>query len=675
MSIYLHDIPLPEAKERLQKALADIGCWDVLGKEIIPLNEDAVGRVLSNSIWAKISSPHYHSSAMDGFSVRSKDTVGASQTQPKTLIYGSEAQYVDTGDPLPAWANAVIMIENVEPLDQDGQPAEDPRKPTEIRIRSAVPPWHHVRLIGEDMVATQLILPSGHQIRPVDLGAVAGCGHELIKVARKPKVVIIPTGTELISIGETLEPGKIIEYNSLVLAAQINTWGGVAIRYQIVPDDFDLIREQVLKAAKDADLILLNAGSSAGSEDFSARVIESVGQLMVHGVAVRPGHPVIIGMVDRKVAAYKKDDSSNNDNDGSPRLQTPPQVPIIGVPGYPVSAALTGEIFIEPVISKWLGCSPNQPVEIEAVLTRKMTSPAGDDDYCRMVVGRVGERILASPLPKASGSISSLVRADGILVIPRGSQGYPSGEQVKVRLNRSREEIEKTIFATGSHDLTLDLIAQFLASKGLRLVSTNVGSIAGLVSIQRGETHLAGSHLLDPETGEYNLTYIQQYLPSVPVRVISLVKREQGLMVLQGNPKGINSLLDLIRDDIVYINRQRGSGTRVLLDYHLKKLKVDGIQIRGYDQEEYTHLGVAAAIASGRCDCGMGIQAATVGFGLDFIPMYQERYDLVIPLEFADTELLTPLYEVLKDKNFQRIVADMPGYNIETMGKVVAESE
>jgi putative molybdopterin biosynthesis protein len=612
---------------------------------------------------------------MDGFSVRSEDTIGASQTQPKTLLYGSETQYVDTGDPLPAWANAVVMIENVEPLDQFGQPAEDPRKPIEIRIRSAVPPWHHVRMIGEDMVATQLVLPSGHRIRPVDLGAIAGCGHDSIKVARKPKVVIIPSGSELIPIGETVEPGKIIEYNSLVLAAQVRTWGGVAIRYPIVQDDFDLIQEQVLKAAEEADLILLNAGSSAGSEDFSAQVIESVGQLLVHGVAVRPGHPVIIGIVERQVVGYGKDLSSKKESNESHILPVSSKVPIIGVPGYPVSAALTGEIFVEPLILRWLGRSSNLPVEIEAILTRKISSPSGDDDYSRMVVGRVGDRILATPLSKASGSISSLVRADGILVIPRGSQGYPRGEQVGVRLYRSREEIEKTIFATGSHDLTLDLIAQFLASKGSRLVSANVGSLSGLVAIHRGETHLAGSHLLDPETGEYNLTYIQQYLPSVPVRVISLVKRDQGLMVLQGNPKGINSLIDLIRDEIVCVNRQRGSGTRVLLDYHLKKLKVDSSQIRGYDQEEFTHLGVAAAIASGRCDCGMGIQAATVGFGLDFIPLYQERYDLVIPLEFADTELLLPLYEVFKDKNFRKMVAEIPGYNIEMMGKVIAETE
>jgi len=674
MSIYLHDIPLNEALDRIRKTFDSINQWITLGKDEIPLDESAIGRILSEPIWAKISSPHYHASAMDGFAVRSADTEGALQTQPKILAYGKEAEYVDTGDPLPDWANAVIMIEQVESLDKQGNPSGDPRKPDLIRIRAAVPPWHHVRAMGEDMVATQFVLPAGHQLRAVDLGAIAGCGHKHINVTRKPKVAIIPTGTELKSVGEPVEPGDIIEYNSIVLAAQINAWGGEAKRYPIVRDDFEEIQSCVSNAAKEADLILLNAGSSAGSEDFSANVVESLGELVFHGVAVRPGHPVIFGLVD-----LDRDDGSTAKRDlnisDTIFAESPSKIPIFGIPGYPVSAALTGEIFIEPIIAKWLGRQPIEPLEVEATLTRKMTSPAGDDDYVRMTLGKVGNQTLAAPLSRGSGVISSLVRADGILIVPRGSQGFPPGERVKIRLYRSPNEIERTIFTLGSHDLALDVMAQFLSVRNRRLASANIGSLGGLVALKRGESHLAGSHLLDPETGEYNLSYIEDYLKDVPVRVVTLVERSQGLMVVKGNPKNFNDLSDLLRKDIRFINRQRGSGTRVLLDYHLGNLEIDPEGIEGYEQEEYTHLGVAAAVISGRGDCGLGIEAAARGLNLDFIPLFQERYDLIIPVEFAESDLLAPIFEVLDDLAFKAVINTMPGYDTRRMGEVVTEKE
>ena len=659
MSVYLHDIPLAQAQARLKQALQDMDLWRVLDSETIPLDENALGRVTSGPIWAKTSSPHYHASAMDGFAVRAITTNGAMPSTPVTLQLGPEAEYVDTGDPLPNWANAVIPIENVESLDEHGNITKDLRDPDAIRIRASVAPWSHVRPLGEDIVATQLVLPAGHILKPVDLGAIAAAGHQEIVVARKPKVAILPTGTELVPIGSKLKAGDILEYNSLVIAAQVKAMGGEPTRYPITKDDFDLICERVADAAQTHDLVLLNAGSSAGAEDFSAKVVEQLGQLLVHGVAVRPGHPVILGLVNRKTENLKP--------------ETWNLIPIIGVPGYPVSAALTIDIFVEPLMATWLGRRPNElPTEI-ATLTRKIVSPAGDDDFVRVAVGKVGDKLLAAPLSRGAGVITSLVQADGLALIPSGTQGMEAGEKVEVRLYRSRAEVERTILSIGSHDLTLDLMAQFLSEHDRRLASANVGSQGGLVALRRGEAHFAGSHLLDPKTGEYNISYIRQYMPNIPVKVIALVGREQGLLVKKGNPKGIKGLGDLSRHDVQFVNRQRGAGTRVLLDYHLNLMTVPQSSIEGYQQEEYTHLGVAASVASGRADCGLGIAAAAQALDLDFVPLFQERYDLVMPKQFAESELLAPLFGLLADSAFREAVSELIGYDVSVMGTIILE--
>jgi len=660
MTIYLHDIPLPEARKRFESALVTAGLWGLLEAEEIPLDQNAVIRVLAEPVWAKISSPHYHSTAMDGFAVRSDETIGALPTQPVLLKFGGydEIQatvYIDTGDPLPEWADAVIPIENVEPLDDHGHPAIDPRHPAAIQIRAAVTPWSHVRVIGEDIIASQLVLPAGHTLRPVDLGAIAACGHESVRVARKPRVAIIPTGSELQPIGTHACRGEIIEYNSLVMASQVRLWGGDTTRMPITPDVFDDIKKRVEEASLEHDLVLLNAGSSAGSKDYSASVIETLGEVLVHGIAVRPGHPVILGMID-----FHHGD-------------IPKRIPIIGVPGYPVSAALTGELFVEPLITKWLGRKQAEPSQITATLTRKVTSPPGDDDYLRVVVGRVGNKILAAPLSRGAGVITSLVRADGIAVLPRGTQGLPAGENIKVNLFRPVTDLENVIFAIGSHDLTLDIMAQYLAPCDRRLTSANVGSLGGLIALSRNEAHLAGSHLLDPDSGEYNVSYVEKYLPRRKVKIVNLVGRQQGLLVQKDNPKRIESLEDLARSDVKYINRQRGAGTRVLLDYYLDRLGIAIDDINGYQQEEFSHLSVAAAVSSKRADCGLGIAAAAGALGLDFIPLYKERYDLIIPAEFFSDDLLSPLLELLVTSEFQQAVLSLPGYDVTQMGSLMAE--
>jgi putative molybdopterin biosynthesis protein len=662
MSVYLHDIPLAEAQARLIEALRSADLWRPLGLEEIPLDENALGRVTGAPVWAEASSPHYHASAMDGFAVRAASTEGAAPSAPVVLPMGAEAQYVDTGDPLPLWANAVIPIEHVESIDQEGAISREIRNPVSIRIRAGVAPWSHIRPLGEDIVATQLVLPSGHLLRPVDLGAIAASGRNSVLVARRPRVAILPTGSELVPLGTRPGSGEILEYNSLVIAAQIMQMGGDPVRFPITRDDFEAICRRVEEAARAFDLVLLNAGSSAGAEDFSAEVVRRLGRLLVHGVAVRPGHPVILGMIE----AREGREVSERPGDA---------IPIVGIPGYPVSSALTVEIFIEPLLAKWLGRRPVEWPSVSATMTRKLVSPAGDDDFVRVVVGKVGGRMLAAPLARGAGLITSLVQADGLALIPAGTQGLEAGDSVQVRLYRDRADLDRTILCIGSHDLTLDLMAQYLADRGRRLVSANVGSQGGLISLRRAEAHLAGSHLLDPETGEYNISYIRRYMPGIPVRVIALAGRAQGLIVRKGNPKGIRDLSALEDPAVQFINRQRGAGTRVLLDYHLNKLGMTAESIRGYGLEEFTHLGVAAAVASGRADCGLGIAAAAQALDLDFVPLFEERYDLVIPRDGLQDDLLKPVLDVLDDPGFRSSVSKLTGYDISVMGTIILEDE
>lgn len=632
-TIYLEDIPMDEAQARLRAALETLGKWEPLPAETVTLDE-ALGRVTAEPVWARISSPHYHAAAMDGYAVRAADTRGATETRPVRLRMPEQAQPVNTGAPLPEGYNAVITVEETQLVDNEA-----------IEIRAPVVPWQHVRMMGEDMVATELVLPANHVLRPHDLGAIAGCGHVEVSVRRLARVAILPTGSELVAPTASPRPGDVIEYNSIVLGAQVRQAWGTFTRWPMLPDDLEALKAAIISATTTHDLVLVLAGSSAGTRDFTAQAVRETGTLLVHGVAVRPGHPVIMGMVN--------------------------DVPVIGVPGYPVSAALTGELFIRPLLYRWAGQSAPRYERIKGVLTRKLTSPTGDDDFVRVAVGQVGERVLVTPLARGAGVITSLVRADGLLHVPRFSEGVDAGSTVEVWLYRSREEIEGTVVAVGSHDPMLDLLGQFLAVRfpGYRLASANVGSLGGLVAQRRGEAHLSGTHLLDPETGEYNIPYIKRTLGNLPVLVITFAHREQGLIVAPGNPLGIRSLDDLVR--VRYVNRQRGAGTRVLLDYELQQRGIASAQIEGYEREEFTHLAVAAAVASGSADCGLGIRNAAMALELDFVPVTYERYDLVIPRAYLDLPMIQHVLALLHDGEFRAAVAAQPGYDVTEMGREV----
>lgn len=631
---FFHDAtPLDEALKIWSDRLGRAGLAGALAAQSVAVS-DSLGRITSEAVFARISSPFYHSSAMDGYAVNFTDTFGASETAPKRLTLGIGATYVDTGDPMPDALNAVIMVEDVTVI--DGQ----------IEFIAPVTPWQNVRTIGEDIVATELILPENQRIRPVDIGAMLAGGCVEINVRISPRVAIIPTGSELVEPGGELKRGEIIEYNSRMLAAMVTELGGIPIRMPIVKDDLESLKRMAREAAGIADLVIINAGSSMGSEDYTSTVISELGEVVLHGINTRPGKPVILGLIG--------------------------DTPAIGLPGYPVSTFITFELFVRPLLLDWQGLQPCGAHIMEAALARQIASPLGQEEFVRMKVGRVGGQLVATPLGRGAGLMMSLVRADGFLRIPAMSEGLGAGAKVRIELIRSSSEIENTLVVIGSHDNVIDILGNFLRKRFPRysLSSANVGSMGGLMAIKRGEAHMAPTHLLDEDTGEYNVPYLKRLMPELKVTLINLLYRTQGFMVPKGNPRGILKFEDLTRRDIVFINRQRGSGTRLLLDKHLRELSLDSASIQGYEREEYTHMAVASAVLTGMCDVGLGVLSAANALGLDFVPVAQERYDLAIPTQYLRLDKFKALLEVIRtDQEFKNTVIAMGGYEVTDMGK------
>lgn len=635
-NIYLSERPLEEALQGYMELLRSTGALNPGRPERIPVPE-AAGRVTAAPVYALNSSPHYHASAMDGVAVRSVDTFGASEKTPKRIRLGSDsAVMVDTGDPLPEGFDAVIMIEDIHMVEADV-----------FEIIAAATPWQHVRVIGEDIVATEMIVPANHRVRPIDIGGMLAGGVTGILAHPRPVVGLIPTGTELVQPGAELKPGDIVEYNTRMFSSLLEEWGGRPERFDVVEDRYDLLKAGLEKAVDRCDIVLISAGSSAGREDFTAALIEDLGTVHTHGVAIKPGKPVVLGMVRGK--------------------------PVIGVPGYPVSAILCMELFVRPVVySKLSSVAPSRP-RLEALVSRKIVSSLGVEEFIRVKLGLVGDKTVATPISRGAGVITSLIRADGILRLPRLSEGFNAGDTVSVELLRSMEEVRETTVVIGSHDIALDVLANYLrvAHPEASLSSANVGSLGGLAALKRGEAHCAGTHLLDEETGEYNVSYVKRLLPDRKMVLVNLVYREQGLIVAKGNPLGIRGVEDLARKGISYVNRQRGAGTRILLDFKLKQMGMDPQHIHGYEREEYTHMAVAAAVAGGSADAGMGIRAAARALDLDFIGVVEERYDLCIPAEYMDTPHITRLLDVLKMESFQSAVKELGGYDLRDCGKIM----
>lgn len=628
-NLYLSNTPVHEALEKYITALKPI---------IKPQTEtiavtDALGRITETAVFAKYCSPLFNAAAMDGVAVNSDITKGASEANPVVLKQGEDYVIVDTGDPIRTPCDAVIMAEDLIEM-EDGN----------LKIIEPAAPWQHVRPIGEDIVAGEMIIPSRHKIRPIDIGVLLAGGITKISVIKQPTVAIFPTGTEIIEPDQEPKEGDIIESNSRMFEAMARQNGANPTRFAPIADDYNRLKNAIDKAIDEYDMVIINAGSSAGTEDFTVHILRELGEVLVHGVAIKPGKPVILAIVKGK--------------------------PVIGLPGYPVSAYINFENFVIPVLGLMNGEMQAKSNMVEAVVSKRLVSSLKHKEYVRVKVGKVEDKLVASPLARGAGAAMSLVRADGFCVIEQNSEGVEAGETVNVELYRDLDEIDNTVVAIGSHDLILDVIADLMPTEypGNFLTSTHLGSMGGLMALKRGEAHIAPTHLLNEADGVYNVAYLKKIFRE-PMALIKGVNRIQGIIVEKGNPLDINTVSDLVGKR--YINRQRGAGTRVLFDYLLKKEGIETDSIKGYDREGATHMAVAAAIQGGSADAGMGILSAAKALGLDFVPVGNEEYDFAIPVKYLQLPHVQKFISVLKSDVFKAKLEELGGYSADNIGKIV----
>ena len=620
------DIGLQEYMEELER----VGFFEDELERV--QTDESLGRVTGLPVYAKRNVPHYTSAAMDGIALKSRSSFGASESSPKILEFGKDFIFVNTGDPIPKDYDAVLMIEKVRIIDEN-----------RVMIFEPVFPTSDLRPIGEDVTAGEMIVTRYHKIEHYDIPLFLAAGVFELDVLKRLKVVVIPTGDEITDPRKSEKSGRIPETNSSMVKAFLTENDVNSVVESVVPDVPEDIETAIKNALKNFDMIFTIAGSSAGSKDFTYRVLEKIGNVVVHGMNIKPGKPVILAVVDGK--------------------------PVIGLPGFPVSLDVVLQKVVKPVILRKYKTYERSERKMKAVSTIRMRSSISEEEYIRGVLASVKNRIVFSPLKRGAANLISLTRHDSILTVEKGKVVVDEGEEVIVKYLGGN--LEKKILVVGSHDLLIDVLADLLKVEDHEIVlsSSSVGSMGGIVAISKGYAHMAGTHLFDPESGEYNVPYIEKFMKDYVL--VNMSYRIQGLMVKKGNPKGIKGLEDLTRDDVVFVNRQKASGTRVLLDYLLKKEGIDKSKINGYNIEEISHMNVAVKVKEESVDVGMGIESAARVMGLDFIPIAKERYDLLVDKDFAKTEIFDTILKVLRSEKFKSEAERIGGYDLTDSGKVI----
>ena len=611
MKRYLSLTPLGEALEILGRSFTFTPFI-----ERIPIG-NAAGRVTASPIFARFSVPGAHLAAMDGIAVLSEETFGANEQRPVTL---RGAVRVNTGNLLPPGTDSVIMIEDVR-IDGD-----------RFTIRKPASPWQHVRPVGEDIGETEMILPSRHHIRPHEIGALAAYGNAEVEVLTV-RVGLIPTGSELVPLGVQPGPGQAVESNVVMAGAWLDGIGTRCTRYPLTPDDPGLIRSRLGEAIDANDVVIISAGSSAGTRDFTADAIADLGEVILHGVAMKPGKPVILGRIRGK--------------------------PVIGLPGYPLSAVTVLREVVTPLLARY--GLPHEPEHaVPAILSSTLASELGVEEFVFLSVGKIQERWVAVPHGRGAGVQMSGVRANAYLAIDADREGIEAGEEVYARLTVPVQEAERALILTGSHDPALDLLADHLARAGVDLHSAHQGSMGGLIALKKRACHGAPMHLL-ADDGTYNIPYLSRYLPGEDLIIFCLAGREQGIISRESL-----ALEDLPK--VRFINRQKGSGTRILLDHLLSRKGIPPDSIAGYDRELTTHLAVALAVKTGEADAGLGVFSAAKAFNLSFVPVAREPYELVFHSETWEDSRVKALASAVTSPSFREGLEALGGYDVSMTG-------
>ncbi len=629
-NVYLKKASLEKAQKILLDRFKD---YELKTEKIKTKNSQ--DRITSKAVYAKKSAPDFYASAMDGVAVKAQKTNYASEREPVILTKGKDFEYVDTGDSIPQEFNAVIKIEEIEQISEK-----------EIEVIKSVPVWHNIRSIGESVIKQQLIIPVKTEIDVFEIGAMLEAGVTEVEVYQKPKVGIIASGSELVSPESEIKKGQLVDFNSTMLELSAQNWGSQVINYGIVKDDYEKIKKNIIEANKNNDLTIIIAGSSAGREDYTLSILQELGEVLVHGIEIMPGKPLIVAVVNGK--------------------------PVIGIPGYPLSALLDFNLFVKPLIKSMNGLEYDLPTKLKAKVKKKIPSTAGLKEFVRVNLTEIENELIASPQKRGSASMHSLINADGIMPIKESKEGIFSGDLTDVYILKPKNKIKNNLMLIGSHDLAIDkLIDQIRKNEEkFELNIQAVGSMSGLVSLKRGECQLAGAHLLEPKTGSYNISYINDLFRNEKMAVINLVLREQGLMVKNNNPKNLTGIEDLSKENVKFINRQRGSGTRVLLDYLLKDKNMDKDNIRGYEREELTHMGAAVQVEEGTADAALGIRAAASAVDIDFIPIKKEKYDIILKKKTLEDPRIKRLIEIIKSQPFKNAVKELKGYDLKNSGEI-----